>query len=382
MSCPTHRPAAPVLLGCRDSGLPAAGSYTAQMAASVLTRWFREHRRRLPWRVEPRDPYRVLVSELMLQQTQVDRVAPKYEAFVARFPDLEALAAAGEDEVVAAWSGLGYYRRARQLHRLAREVVEGGAGLPRTASGLERLPGVGPYTAAAVASLAFGEATPVLDGNVLRVAARMLELEGDVRTQAAAGRARAWVSSLLEGQDPGELNESLMELGATVCTPTSPRCDRCPLAPECRARAVGRQDELPAPRQTRAVEDQRWVAACAVDPEGRWLLCRVDSGPILRGLWLPPYGDLPPGADPATVARLVLPGCLQSVGAEILPAVQHRITYRRIQVIPILFESTPIPQVLPDNWLWSLPDAPTVPTSSLLAKLVDTSRQPRLPMPG
>jgi len=332
-----------------------------------LLAWFEREARTLPWRQEPRDPYHVLVSELMLQQTQVGRVAVRFGEFLAHFPDLEALAAADEAEVVAAWSGLGYYRRARLLHRAARAATAAG-GLPRSRDDLERLPGVGPYTAAAIASLAFGIAAPVLDGNVLRVASRVLALESDPRTAAGRKLILAWVEQGMDGRPPGEVNEALMELGAVVCRPRDPACGVCPLAGDCAARSQGRPAAFPRPRRTRAPEDCRWVAACAVDPEGRWLLRRVDHGPILRGLWLPPFADLATDEAAEPAARRLLPsdGLLQGV---LLPPVRHSITYRRIVVEPVAFDAVPAPAVIP-GYLWVEPSSIRVATSSLLAKLV------------
>ena len=200
-----------------------------------LLPWFARSRRDLPWREPRRDPYRVWLSEVMLQQTRVDVVVPYYRRFLERFPDLQTLAAAREDEVLALWSGLGYYARGRNLHRAARTAAASG-GLPRTAAKLRELPGFGPYTAAAVASLAFGEQVALVDGNVARVLARVLRLPGD----AAQARAAAWrvAAQLLPDARAGEFNEALMELGATVCTPKNPRCVDCPLEAGCGGRAL------------------------------------------------------------------------------------------------------------------------------------------------
>ncbi len=334
--------------------------------ARRLAQWFAKNARRLPWRTEPRDPYGVLVSELMLQQTQVARVAERYPAFLERFPSLEALAAAGEDEVVAAWSGLGYYRRARALHGLARRLSERGEELPATARELERLPGIGPYTAAAVASLAHGEAVPVLDGNVLRVGARVLEMEGDPHSAGGRRAVAVWVRQLMVGEAPNVVNEALMELGATVCTPASPRCDECPLGGDCGARAKGRQEAIPPPRAVRAPERHRWVAAVAVDSAGRWLLRRIDEGEVLRGLWLPPLEmRATPGMEAVTAAAL-LP--FAEGEGRTLPPVRHAITFRRIEVRAVVFRVDE-PMVPPPGWRWENPVSVPVPTSSLLVKL-------------
>jgi A/G-specific adenine glycosylase len=338
------------------------------VASEALLRWFRLQARDLPWRGPGRSPYRVLVSEFMLQQTQVDRVAPRFERFVRRFPTLGDLAAAAEDEVVEEWSGLGYYRRARLLHRLARAVADAGGELPASSAELEKLPGVGAYTAAAVASLAAGEAVPVLDGNVMRVGARVLAMPEDPRAAAGRRRLEAWIRGLFAEACAAEINEALMELGATLCTPLDPACGRCPLAAVCAARTEGRPQAYPPPRRRRGAVDLRWAAACAVAPDGRWLLRRIDEGPILRGLWLPPLAELEEGADPLLEARRVLAG-VAADAAMLAPAVRHSITHRRIEVVPVRFEVSEA-VLQSDGWLWADPSSPGAPTSSLLAKLV------------
>jgi len=309
----------------------------------------------------------VLVSELMLQQTRVDRVVPRFREFLRRFPDLRSLAQVREEEVLEAWSGLGYYRRARSLHRLAREVVERGGRLPGSAAGLRELPGIGPYTAAAVASLAFGERVAVLDGNVLRVGARVLGLEGDPRRAAASGAIRTWVEALMEEAPPAVVNEALMELGATVCTPRGPDCGACPFAGECAALASGRQEAIPPPRRTRGPEAHRWAAAVVVSPSGRWLLRPVTGGAVLRGLWLPPLATgLGADVDPVAAARAA--AGLPLDGGRAADPVRHSITHRRITVVPVVWRVEG--EALPDgDGIWADPLEPGVPTSSLLAKL-------------
>jgi A/G-specific adenine glycosylase len=333
---------------------------------SLLT-WYRTRARDLPWRRVPRDPYPVLVSEFMLQQTQVDRVVPRFVEFMKRFPNLDRLAAASEEEVLTAWSGLGYYRRARLLHRLAGEVVSRCGGFPKSAVELETLPGVGPYTAAAVASMAFGEAVPVLDGNVMRVGARVLAMEENPRSAVGRRRLQAWIRGLMEGNPPGQVNEALMELGAVICAPSDPDCGSCPFVRVCGARAEGRPEAYPQPRRRRGTVSLRWVAACAVDPERSWLLRRVDDGPILRGLWLPPLAEISHAVDPVATAKSLLPGCATSPPETTCP-VRHNITHRKIDVVPVRVE---IGHVEPpsDDWRWVDPENPGVPTSSLLAKL-------------
>lgn len=263
--------------------------------APALLEWYDRHRRDLPWR-ESTDPYRVWLSEVMLQQTRVETVLPYYERFLERFPSVEDLAAAEVEEVLAQWSGLGYYRRARQLHRAAGQVVR--RGFPKTLEGLRRLPGIGPYTAAAVGSIAFGLAEPVLDGNVERVVSRLLAT--DENPKSAAGR-RALLDrarNLLDPERPGDSNQALMELGATLCTPISPGCPSCPLAPGCRARAEGCPEVYPPPRKRRRTERRRRAmmvvrpTADGADEDAVLLYRRPDDARLLAGTWELPWVDL------------------------------------------------------------------------------------------
>jgi A/G-specific adenine glycosylase len=331
-------------------------------------RWFRADARELPWRESIRDPYRTLVSEIMLQQTQVERVVPFFDRFVARFPDLATLAAAPEGEVLAMWSGLGYYRRARLLHRLASVVVEEHGGtLPESVSGLKALPGIGPYTASAVASLVHGVAAPVLDGNVRRVGARRLSISGDVRGRSASAVIWQWVRDLMAEEEPGCVNEALMELGARVCVPKNPRCGICPLSGSCVARKEGTTELLPKPKNRRAVEYVEWVVACCVTDEGKWLLRRVESGPILRDLWLPPFAELEPGSDVVSQAAALTEHARGEgrVGTQL----RHSITYRRIDVLPVFFRAVDRP-LSAATWQFEDPRRLEGGTSSLLLKLM------------
>jgi A/G-specific adenine glycosylase len=247
---------------------------TKQIAKPLLA-WFGKHKRDLPWRLLPRDPYRIWVSEVMLQQTRVDVVLPYYARFLERFPTLAALAMAPLDDVLALWSGLGYYARARNLHRAAQAAA---GGLPRTSEALRALPGFGPYTAAAVASLAFGEAVPLVDGNVARVFARLYRLTGDAREQSWPLAARH-----LPKTRAGEFNEALMELGALVCTPRNPRCRDCPLAAACEGKDA--PEQFPERKLRAARPLLEWNAFALLRKDGAVLLERRPDGALFGGLW-------------------------------------------------------------------------------------------------
>jgi len=235
-----------------------------------LLRWFDGNRRELPWRAD-RDPYHVWVSEIMLQQTRVAAVRDRYADFLRRFPSVERLAAAKLPEVLAAWSGLGYYRRVRALHAAARQLVKGGAGFPRTAEDLAALPGIGRYTAAAIASIAFEQPCAVVDGNVERVLGRLFR----VRKQ------QAWrvAAELLHPRRPGDFNQAMMELGATVCLPKTPLCEACPAFAWCRTRGPG------VPR-TPSLRRKKPVAyRLAVRHRSVFLVQRENHNSLMPGMW-------------------------------------------------------------------------------------------------
>ncbi len=249
----------------------------------TLLAWFDRACRDLPWR-RTNDPYAIWVSEVMLQQTRVATVIPYYERFLAALPDIRALAAADEDTLHRLWQGLGYYRRVALLRRGAREVVERfGGTLPRTLADLRSIPGLGAYTAGAVGSIAFGLPVSAVDGNVIRVFARWLDdkrsLE-DIRTYLQSGEADRWV----DPERPGDWNQALMELGATICTPRAPRCDECPVAGFCRAREKGTQ--LLRPAKAKAARHVELAVTVLVFREGNrvWLERRPAQG-LLAGLW-------------------------------------------------------------------------------------------------
>lgn len=269
-----------------------------------LLRWFRRHRRALPWRGR-RTAYRVWLSELMLQQTRVDQALPYFQRFLRRFPTLRALARASFDEVLKAWEGLGYYRRARHAHAAARLIVgRHGGRFPRTHAGLRALPGVGPYTAAAVGSLAFGLDEPVWDGNVARVMARLTACRRPLREAAVRARLQALVRACLPVGRAGLYNEALMELGALCCTPRAPTCPRCPVRAVCAAAAEGRPERYPV-RAPRRARPHKVVGAGVIwRSSGEVLIAQRKAESMLGGLWEFPGGTREPGETlPQCIAR-------------------------------------------------------------------------------
>jgi A/G-specific adenine glycosylase len=299
----------------------------------ALLAWYRRARRDLPWR-RTRDPWAIWVSETMLQQTRVETVIPYYERFLARYPTAQALADADADELMQHWAGLGYYSRARNLKAAAGQVVrEHGGRVPDDIESLRALPGVGRYTAGALASIAFDRPEPIVDGNVARVLARLLDLDLEITSPAAQRLLWEQAGALARGKSPGDLNQALMELGALVCTPRSPDCADCPLRRRCRGHAAGRAAELPrkAPRAApRAVE----AVAVLLARGDRFLAVRRPPRGLLGGLWELPGGDLTRGERPgAGVTRALRERVgLEPLRARRLGAVSHVFTHRALRL--------------------------------------------------
>lgn len=323
---------------------PSTDSGTSDPDAELRRRlldFYDEQRRDLPWR-KADDPYRIWVSEVMLQQTRVDTVIPYYRRWMERFPTLEDLASAEQEEVLQQWKGLGYYSRARNLHRAARLLRERRGGrLPESVADLQELPGIGEYTAGAVASIAFGVPAPAVDGNARRVLSRLFDLPDPGRSEL---RRRA--GELVDPERPGAFNQAIMELGARICTPTSPSCERCPVERLCLARRNGTVEERPAPRKRSAVKEREMAVAVLLDREGRTVLVRRPEDGLLGGMWEFPARRVDGGADPEGAAR----AAGQDVGAGVeeaearpLPEVSHRFSHLRVTYRPRLFPEASLP---------------------------------------
>ena len=296
----------------------------------ALLGWYDRARRDLPWR-KPQgeaDPYAAWIAEVMLQQTQVATAIPYYRRWLERFPTLASLAGAREEDVLAAWSGLGYYARARRLVPAAREALSRHGGLPRTVEALAALPGFGAYTAGAVASIAFGVRAPAVDGNAARVLSRLFLVTGDPAAPATRRRLAALAAELVPERRPGDFNQALMELGATICRKPVPACARCPLARACRARRAGRAAAIPPAR--RRPERRALAVAGAVEPDSPTvMLVRRPPGGLWGGLWDLPGCEVAPDENPAAALRRALralgPGV--RVGARIA-GVDRLLTHR------------------------------------------------------
>ncbi len=313
----------------------------AEFAADLL-HWYDQHAAPLPWRAS-RDPYRIWLSEIMLQQTQVETVKAYYTRFLEAYPQVERLATAPLSAVLKLWEGLGYYSRARNLHKTAQLVVERyGGRFPDTAAGLRELPGIGRYTAGAIASIAYGAVTPVLDGNVMRIFARLTDLPDDITQPAVLAHLWALAEAWVPPERPGDYNQALMELGRTVCKPRKPLCAACPLRAHCRACAAGTQTQRPVKAKKAATPHYDVTAGIIRGADGRILIAQRPPEGLLGGLWEFPGGKQEPGE--------TLPECLRrelreelaievDVGA-LFVVVKHAFTHFKITLHTFVCQHT------------------------------------------
>jgi A/G-specific adenine glycosylase len=306
----------------------------------ALLAWYDSNKRDLPWR-RTRDPYAIWVSETMLQQTRVDTVIPYYERFLERFPDIETLASADSDDVLGEWAGLGYYSRARNLQAAAQVLADSHGGrMPDDVDGLRSLPGIGRYTAGAVASIAFDRAAPIVDGNVARVLARLLGIREDIKKPEIVKRLWAEAEVIAHGPRPGDLNQALMELGALICTPAEPGCGHCPLNRYCDAHAQGDAAVLPI-KQKKAKAKRIVATAGWLVRRGKVLAVRRPPEGLLGGLWELPGGDLEGREEPADgwARNLRERVGLKVTRTEYVGSIDHVFTHRRLELH--LFRSDP-----------------------------------------
>lgn len=297
----------------------------------ALLAWFSREARVLPWR-QTRDPYLIWLCEVIMQQTRIDQGLPYYERYAARYPAVRDLAAAPEDAVLKLWEGLGYYTRARNMHRTAKRIVEEYNGeFPRKAELLQLLPGIGRYAAGAIASIAFGEAVPVVDGNVRRVLSRLFDLDACIDEPQTERELWRIAASLVPTSNPGDFNQAIMELGATFCSPRKPNCAACPVSAWCLARARGVQEERPV-RKPKTAPPHHEVVVAVIARGGRYLIGKRPPEGLLGGLWEFPGGKVQPGE---THQQALARECREELGVVVRPGgliatVKHAYTHFRI----------------------------------------------------
>ena len=341
----------------------------------ALLHWFQANRREYPWR-QDRDPYRIWLAEIMLQQTRIAAVIPYYERFLRRFPDVRTLARGPEREVLRHWAGLGYYSRARNMLRAAREIAQRHDGnFPRTLDAALELPGIGGYTAAAVLSIAHGEPHAVLDGNVARVLARLDAVRGDLRAPKTWKRLATRAQALLAIESSGDWNQAMMELGETVCTPKTPHCGECPVRDWCESRERGLVDEIPAPRKKRATVYQRIAAAVLIDPRRQTLLVR-DPGAhdhvLFSRMWQFPAIEASKNGSTELARHLRERYSFEAAEFEELAEAKHGVTFRNITLSPYLLRVNALPEI-PRSRQLPLERIARVPLSSATRKIAESA---------
>ena len=300
--------------------------------SDLILRWYRRHQRDLPWR-RTRDPYSIWVSEIMLQQTQVETVIPYYERFLAKFPTAESLAEASLQDVLKVWENMGYYSRARHLHLAAREIMaHWGGKIPKTQKELLSLSGIGSYTAAAILSFAFGQSVPTVDGNVRRVICRLFLIHEPIDRSRTQRRVYELAAELVPKNDASLFNQGLMDLGATICTPRHPSCDLCPLESLCMAKEQGLQETLPITRKRPPLPHKEMTAGIIVNKQGRVLIVQRPHAGLLGGLWKFPGGERMPDV---TLENALRRSVREELGIRVkikerLTSVKHAYTHFRV----------------------------------------------------
>src|SRR5579859_1265132 len=355
-----------------------------------LLGWFAKFQRDLPWR-RTRDPYRIWLSEIMLQQTRVAAVIPYYERFLLRFPSVEALASARQEEVLRLWSGLGYYSRARNLQKAAQQIVAKHNGVfPNEPEEALALPGIGAYTAAAILSIAYQKKHAVLDGNVARVIARLNAVRGDLRANGTWQKLQKAADQLLQERSPGDWNQAMMELGATLCAPRSPQCLLCPVSEFCEARKQGLTDVIPGKRSKRSTVEISLASLVLVDARGKTLLLAPpkstrksvspdDIHTLVSRMWHFPTIAVPQDRAVAELQKFVKEPLFsrRSLRSELFPLkkVRHAITYRAITIFPFRAEVQKLPRVAGAKAL-PLADLSAVAISNLTRKVARAALAP------
>jgi A/G-specific adenine glycosylase len=352
--------------------------------------WFAHSQRDLPWR-RTRDPYRIWLSEIMLQQTRVAAAIPYYERFLERFPNVESLATAPEEEVLRLWSGLGYYSRARNLQKAAQQIVAKHKGVfPTEPAEALALPGIGAYTAAAILSIAYQKKLAVLDGNVARVISRLAAIRGDLRANGTWRKLQNASDQLLEVHSPGDWNQAMMELGATLCTPRSPQCLLCPVSEFCEARKQGLTGVLPEKRAKRGTMEITLASLVLVDAHGKTLLLpppksnRKSAAPndvptLVSRMWHFPTLPVAHAQAAATLKKFAQESFFGTRKSQMelqpLKKVRHAVTYRSLTVLPFRLEMQKLPQ-FPGAKIFPLHDLSGVAISNLTRKVARAALAP------
>lgn len=344
---------------------------------ATLLDWYDKHKRSLPWR-ETKDPYLIWLSEIMLQQTRVEQGMPYYQRFTERFPTVVALANASEEEVLKYWEGLGYYSRARNLHKAAK-ILAASPAFPQNFSEWLELPGVGRYTAGAVASIAYEERVPAVDGNVYRVISRMFEISDDISKPPTLKLFETLLFKEMPVERPGDFNQALMELGATVCSPKQPNCEECPLAAWCKAKTSGNWSFLPV-KSGKVKSKQLHLAYIRIEHQGKQLWRKRPEGGIWAGLWEPFGIETNESISAEFVEKAIFETfrmpLVNTLISPLCPSISHVLTHRKLMVSfwgPVFLPTF----VLPEGYQWIDPEqAASLPKSRLIVNVTAAFHQP------